>query len=383
MGNIVSNLFSNYSERIQQGIPLIKQWINKIQTQDENQLIEIIELTRIIQEIQIKNNYSKEEYENIRYYLRPFQESLPLQIKRIFNIATLDNYTTFIASRHFESIDDFINLELSSSKWNGNMTKFFYNPISLTSTTREFFTHLQTLFIYSKEDNQFEEDKRILYREIQYVPYYMKLKHKKQLEEWTEKKCGEILFDSNVDNWSEQTTVFHDRIIGKKDLTFLIEDENNEIFGFYFNTQIIQNDRKLYSLIEYDFKTRVFHFNLQSKNNRLSKPTKFDFKGICHGEIFTLFEHPSGVQIEIGDIYLCNINSYLFMYCKQNENLFDYHEMKNVLCGGKIESNENRNFNLKNIFIDFLRKNLITPLGYIDHTKYHFIPKRILIIQMK
>ena len=59
MGNIVSNLFSNYSERIQQGIPLIKQWINKIQTQDENQLIEIIELMRIIQEIQIKNNYSK------------------------------------------------------------------------------------------------------------------------------------------------------------------------------------------------------------------------------------------------------------------------------------------------------------------------------------
>ena len=41
----------------------------------------------------------------------------------MFNISTLDNYCTFIASRHFENIDDFINLEMSTSKFNGNMTK--------------------------------------------------------------------------------------------------------------------------------------------------------------------------------------------------------------------------------------------------------------------
>ena len=64
----------------------------------------------------------------------------------------------FIASRHFETIDDFINLELSTSKYQGNMTKFHYNPISLTPITREFFDHLQTLYWYTKDDNQFKED---------------------------------------------------------------------------------------------------------------------------------------------------------------------------------------------------------------------------------
>ena len=44
----------------------------------------------------------------------------------------------------------------------------------------------------------------------------------KQLEEWTELKCSEIVFDSNVDNWDKNTSVLNERIIGKKQVAFVI-----------------------------------------------------------------------------------------------------------------------------------------------------------------
>ena len=67
-----------------------------------------------------------------------------------YEICQLDNnYCLFLSSMYFERIEDFINLELTIPRMNGNMTKFHYNPISITKETREFFPYLQTLFIYS------------------------------------------------------------------------------------------------------------------------------------------------------------------------------------------------------------------------------------------
>ena len=141
--------------KIQEGIPLIKEWIEiKKQEFEKNDYFK--ELIRVINEIEKDKDFSHDAYEDIRYLLRPF-EYIPLKIKRLFNIGTLDNYTIFIASRHFESIEDFINLELCTSRFTGNMTKFHYNPIPLTQVTRNFFTHLQTMFIYSPNDNQLKE----------------------------------------------------------------------------------------------------------------------------------------------------------------------------------------------------------------------------------
>ena len=61
------------------------------------------------------------------------------------------------------------------------------------------------------------------------------------MEKWTELECGDIVFDSYVDDWMKDTSVFNDKIIGKKQIVVLIEDTDNEIFGFYTNTQIIPN----------------------------------------------------------------------------------------------------------------------------------------------
>ena len=99
----------------------------------------------------------------------------------------------------------------------------------------------------------------------------------KQLEEWTGLSCSEIVFDTNVDDWSPHTTDFNERIIGKKQLVFVIEDEDGEIFGYYCNTQIFEED----DWQQTDNKT--FHFNLQSKNNRLEQPMKFEIIDLKKG----------------------------------------------------------------------------------------------------
>ena len=206
--------------KIQEGIPLIKEWIERKRTEFENN-DNFKELIRVINEIEQDKDYSKDAYEDIRYLLRPF-EYIPLKIKRLLNIGTLDNYTIFIASRHFESIDDFINLELSTSKFNGNMTKFFYNPISLTKKIRNFFPNIQTLYLYSLHDDEFINDKKIFVRERHYeTEYGLTKKQVQQLEEWTKLKCGDVLFDSTIDKWSENTSILNERILGKKQITFL------------------------------------------------------------------------------------------------------------------------------------------------------------------
>ena len=79
-----------------------------------------------------------------------------------------DNYCLFLASMNFTSIDDFINLEMATPRALNNTSKFFYNPISLTSTTRTFFDNLQTLHIYKDDDSLFENDPKIINRV--YIP---------------------------------------------------------------------------------------------------------------------------------------------------------------------------------------------------------------------
>ena len=51
---------------------------------------------------------------------------------------------------YFESIDDLINFELCSRRFNGNMTKFHYNGISMNNKSIEWFPNVETLHLYEK-----------------------------------------------------------------------------------------------------------------------------------------------------------------------------------------------------------------------------------------
>ena len=53
------------------------------------------------------------------------------------------NYAIFLASKYFESINDFINLEKGVKRFRGNLEKFFYNTIVLTKDNRNYFPNIR------------------------------------------------------------------------------------------------------------------------------------------------------------------------------------------------------------------------------------------------
>ena len=77
---------------------------------------------------------------------------------------------------------------------------------------------------------------------------------------------------------------------------FVIEDDNNEMFGFYFNKQISLNEK--YS--ESDDKS--FYFILNSK--RKSSPMKFNLRTNKCPYGIHLFSKHSDKLIRLGDILL-------------------------------------------------------------------------------
>ena len=198
-----------------------------------------------------------------------------------------------------------------------------------------------------KQKHQIMKTKR---NQIRYNSYGMdcfSFREMMVLEKFTGLKIDDILFDSKIDNWSNHRSVFNERIIGKKQLIFLIVDEDGEKFGYYLNTQI---EEEYYLPKETDNKS--FQFNIQS-NGRLEKSIKCKIKDTEYGS-YNLSERNKLCLIRIGNIYLYKQEKKEYSYCWYKDKAFNYHKKKTALCGKKENT-----------------------LGCVV-----FIPKRILIIQM-
>ena len=130
----------------------------------------------------------------------------------------------------------------------------------------------------------------------------------------------------------------------------MIEDEDNEKFGCYINTEI---EEYFYDYVETD--NQSFVFNLQSQNNRLPRPMKFDIIDTEKGGYKLFDQSHRWYLIYLNEIILYKQNQKQLCYCQQR-NVFDYQGIENALCGKTKHSK--------------------------DQCEY-FIPKRILIIQMK
>ena len=165
------------------------------------------------------------------------------------------------------------------------------------------------------------------------------------INEWTGLQINEVVFDSKKDNWTKDSSVFNEKIFGKKQLTFLIEDKYGQKFGYYLNTSIDQNGGKA--------DEKSFHFNLDSKG-RLSSPMKFEIRKakFCG---YGLYEHSADRLIDIGDIRLYKQHQKSQSFCVQTNYYFNYHGIENALCGKE----------------------------YSIHCSDCFIPQRIIVIQMK
>ena len=151
--------------------------------------------------------------------------------------------------------------------------------------------------------------------------------HMKQIEQWTGLKYGKIIFDSDTDDWNQHTSVFDQRITFKKCLTFLIEDENGELFGYYLNTFIDNTVNEIKTVDD-----QSFHFNLLSNNKRLQQSMKFEVLKPCYGG-YSLYDKSNEWLMRIGNVRLKKMNIKNQSYCEQCNDWFNYHDIENALCG--------------------------------------------------
>ncbi|BFU24067.1 trichohyalin, putative [Entamoeba histolytica] len=160
----------------------------------------------------------------------------------------------------------------------------------------------------------------------------------KQLEEWTEKRINNILFDSDKDDWNKNTSVFEERIMNKEHIIIIIEDKKGNKFGGYINSKIDKVNGDIND-------SKSFVFSLES-NGRIEGMKKFDIEQPEYA--FILFNQSDNRLFEfgLGDIVVFKENIKTYSYCCQRN--FEYEGISNALCG-----------------------------------KHSFTPKRIIVIEMK
>ena len=138
------------------------------------------------------------------------------------------------------------------------------------------------------------------------------------LNRWTQLQCSYVVFDSTIDDWSISTSIFNDVIIGKNHLAFLIETEQGDSIGYYFNPFVTN---VFDEWIEADKKS--FHFNLGQTESNLKQMMKYDIKEPRKAGI-TLFDKSDEWLVKLGDIYLFKKNNAQMSYCVYFDNHFDY-----------------------------------------------------------
>ena len=168
-----------------------------------------------------------------------------------------------------------------------------------------------------------------------------KIIEENEIENYIDSKFENVIFDSDRDNWSRNTSVFVNKIMGKSRLTFIIEDEErNEKFGYYLNTQVVDNYREWLTTDKYSFM-----FNLYA-NGRLFVPIKYEIKDVNYG--FGLFNSANKRLIGLGEIKLYKQNDRQCSWCYQHDELYNYHGVEKAICGRTME---NEPFTIKRIVV--------------------------------
>ena len=161
------------------------------------------------------------------------------------------------------------------------------------------------------------------------IPEILNEKQKELIEKWSNMKFDEIIFDSNVDDWSIGTSVFDKKLLNRSNVVIVIEDNSGEKFGSF----IAINIRHRLDPSKTDNDTKTFLFNIES-NGRLENPLQFPIlesrsQCVLHKKdkdiLMTLGYH--------GQIKLYKKNLKEKSECQQYNNAYDYYGIPNALCG--------------------------------------------------
>ena len=146
----------------------------------------------------------------------------------------------------------------------------------------------------------------------------------KQLEEWTNRKCEEVVFDSDIHDWKVNTSVCVDKATIPYYSIYVIEETGGEIFGFYLDDNIQEYFRE-----DIWCGNKAFHFNLVS-NGRLPGPMKFEIKDESWG--YYLNRESDERIMRIGQISLKKEEHKEDCCFSQDNKAFDYHGIERALC---------------------------------------------------
>ena len=111
----------------------------------------------------------------------------------------------------------------------------------------------------------------------------------KQLEQWTNKKCSEVIFDSNIHDWS-QRTLFDNTVHNKSNLAFIVEDTSNNKFGGYIVSTI--NAHTTNDIND----SNAFIFSLKS-NGRINGMKRFNITSITRDREYDVTQGNPGSRI--------------------------------------------------------------------------------------
>ena len=78
----------------------------------------------------------------------------------------------------------------------------------------------------------------LLYNEL--IECGIKEIHRFQLEEWTQKKCKEIIFHSKYHSWDSISSSFHSQLYNRSNVLFIIQTKTFQTFGCYITSSITE-----------------------------------------------------------------------------------------------------------------------------------------------
>ncbi|ELP90640.1 hypothetical protein EIN_022690 [Entamoeba invadens IP1] len=152
----------------------------------------------------------------------------------------------------------------------------------------------------------------------------------KQLEEWTDLRVGNCVFDSLIDNWDQSNATFRNAVLGKNNLVFIVKTDKNLVFGGFVSATIE-------SVNTWNQDMNAFVFTM---NNLNTLPSKMMFK-INNCDIQNAFlceQESSGTLFRFGngDIMVYNRNIKASNYCVPSS--YSYGAYSNALLGSNTSS---------------------------------------------
>ena len=180
--------------------------------------------------------------------------------------------------------------------------------------------------IKQRKKQQEEHMKELRAKKLKYITQQLKKERRKQIQQlhlWTGKQSGDIIFDSTIDDWNVNTSIFDSQIMNKSNVCIILEDEDGNIFGGYINERIGKYE-------SYINDQNAFVFTLKSVDSK-REMTKFEINDRqC---AFRLFKNSTDYLFRIGwnDIRIWKQHKRNECTCYQES--FNYKSIENALCG--------------------------------------------------